>query len=284
VTSLVELHREAAPSGAATTVGHVRRPPERLTRRALAAAREQRLGLPVVASLLERDDDEQLWDEVMAGHTQPTVGTDIVLWLRSAVRVRCAKALVWFPDTSALVSLAVHLPLQQAVQATLSPHRRVLVTAVLAELQELARSTRTAAWAGAALGQLDWLGEPVRLDDPDGTKLAVQVQEHIAAGFRHPVIFTTILPCTPQPRRHRRHLSSMFWETLPINVEAGHDICHHQRKRPVSRDFPAPRVVESSPVEVPLCTWNPSMAACSAQIGSISWLSHRLAGRSGPAQ
>jgi transcriptional regulator with XRE-family HTH domain len=79
VTSLIELHREAAPSGAATTVGHVHRPPERLTRQALAAAREQRLGLSVVASLLERDDDEQLWDEIMAGHTQPTADTDIVL-------------------------------------------------------------------------------------------------------------------------------------------------------------------------------------------------------------
>lgn len=79
VTSLVELHREAAPSGAATTVGHVRRPPERLTRRALTAAREQCLGLSVVASLLERDDDEQLWDEMMAGHAQLTADTNIVL-------------------------------------------------------------------------------------------------------------------------------------------------------------------------------------------------------------
>ena len=79
VTSLVELHREAAPSGAATTVGHVRRPPERLTRRALAAAREQRLGLSVVASLLERDDDDQLWDEIMAGHAQLAADTSIVL-------------------------------------------------------------------------------------------------------------------------------------------------------------------------------------------------------------
>jgi hypothetical protein len=94
-----------------------------------------------------------------------------------------AKALVWFPDTSALVSLAVHLPLQQAVQATLSAHRRVLVTAIVAELEELAKSsTSTAVWAGAALGQLDWLGEPVRLDDPAGAELAVEVQEHIAAG------------------------------------------------------------------------------------------------------
>jgi len=79
VTSIVERHRDVAPSGAATTIGHIRRPPERLTRRALAAAREQRLGLSVVASLLERDDDEQLWDEIMAGHTQTTASTDIVL-------------------------------------------------------------------------------------------------------------------------------------------------------------------------------------------------------------
>jgi transcriptional regulator with XRE-family HTH domain len=79
VMSLVELHREAATSGAATTVGHVRRPPERLARRALAAAREQRLGLSVVASLLERDDDEQLWDEIMAGHAQAMLDTSIVL-------------------------------------------------------------------------------------------------------------------------------------------------------------------------------------------------------------
>ena len=94
-----------------------------------------------------------------------------------------AKPLVWFPDTSALVSLAVHLPLQQAVQATLSGHRRVLVAAVVAELEELAKSpTPTAAWAGAALGQLDWLGEPVRLDDLAGTELAVELQEQIAAG------------------------------------------------------------------------------------------------------
>lgn len=79
VTSLVERHRDVAPSGAATTVSHIRRPPERLARQALAAAQEQRLGLSVLASLLERDDDEQLWQEIMASHTQATASTDIVL-------------------------------------------------------------------------------------------------------------------------------------------------------------------------------------------------------------
>jgi Zn-dependent peptidase ImmA (M78 family) len=79
VASLVDRHRDVAPSGAATTISHVRRPPERLTRQALTAAREQRLGLSVVASLLERDDDEKLWQEIMADHTQATASTDIVL-------------------------------------------------------------------------------------------------------------------------------------------------------------------------------------------------------------
>lgn len=79
VTYLVERHRDVAPSRAATAAGHIRRAPERLTRRALAAARDQRLGLSVLASLLERDDDEQLWREVMADHIQAAASTDIVL-------------------------------------------------------------------------------------------------------------------------------------------------------------------------------------------------------------
>ena len=91
------------------------------------------------------------------------------------------RELVWFPDTSALVALAVHPPLQRAVVATLSNHRLVLVEAVVAELQGLAgTSDLAAAWAGAALGQLDWLGAAAPVDDPVGTKLAVEVQELIA--------------------------------------------------------------------------------------------------------
>jgi transcriptional regulator with XRE-family HTH domain len=79
VTSLVALHRNVAPSGAATSIGHVRRPPERLTRQALAAARDQRLGLSIVASLLERQDDEQLWQEIMASHMQAAASSDVIL-------------------------------------------------------------------------------------------------------------------------------------------------------------------------------------------------------------
>jgi Zn-dependent peptidase ImmA (M78 family)/transcriptional regulator with XRE-family HTH domain len=79
VTSLVNRHRDVAPSGAATTVRRLRRAPERLTRRALEAARQQRLGLSPLSSLLERDDDEQLWNEIMADQSQPATSTSIVL-------------------------------------------------------------------------------------------------------------------------------------------------------------------------------------------------------------
>ncbi len=41
-----------------------------------------------------------------------------------AGHVSDVRELVWFPDTSALVTLAVHSPLQRAVVATLSSHRR----------------------------------------------------------------------------------------------------------------------------------------------------------------
>lgn len=90
---------------------------------------------------------------------------------------------VWFLDTSALVTLAVHPPLQHAVQVILSRHSRLLVNAVVVELEGLAATqSSVAVWAKTALGQLDWLGDPVRLDDPEGTDLAVAIQEELAAG------------------------------------------------------------------------------------------------------
>jgi hypothetical protein len=93
----------------------------------------------------------------------------------SSEQAASANPQVWFPDTSALVTLAVHLPLQQAVVATLSAHYRRLLQAVVTELEELAATSDiTATWAGTALGQLAWLGESVPLDDPAGVELAVR--------------------------------------------------------------------------------------------------------------
>ena len=97
---------------------------------------------------------------------------------------------VWFPDTSALITMAVHAPLQQAVRKTLSAHRRVLLGVVVAELEELAKAAHpTAAWATTALCQLDWLGKPVGVDEPAGVELAAEIQERIAAGrpLQHPL-------------------------------------------------------------------------------------------------
>jgi hypothetical protein len=93
------------------------------------------------------------------------------------------KPPVWFPDTSALVTLAIHQPLHDAVVTALSGSRRVLIKAVVAELEGLANGALpTATWAKRALGQLEWLGEPVRVDDPVGTELAQEFQEQVAAG------------------------------------------------------------------------------------------------------
>jgi Zn-dependent peptidase ImmA (M78 family) len=64
--ALLAAHRDVAPTGAGSAVRPVKRPPERLVRRAIEAARNQQLGVSIVATLLERPDNEQLWNEVMS--------------------------------------------------------------------------------------------------------------------------------------------------------------------------------------------------------------------------
>jgi hypothetical protein len=66
VMALVHRHRDVAPRGAATGIHRVVRAPERLLRFALSAARAELMGLSVVAALLERDDDDRLWQDLMA--------------------------------------------------------------------------------------------------------------------------------------------------------------------------------------------------------------------------
>lgn len=70
VAPLVRRHQAVAPLGAATAVTRARRPPQRLERQARASARQQRMGLHPIAALLEREDDQELWDEVMDGVPQ----------------------------------------------------------------------------------------------------------------------------------------------------------------------------------------------------------------------
>jgi len=66
VGDLVRRNRDVAPGGAATTVFRQVRAPERLLGSAVRAARAEQVGLSAVAALLDRDDDEVLWDEIMA--------------------------------------------------------------------------------------------------------------------------------------------------------------------------------------------------------------------------
>jgi Zn-dependent peptidase ImmA (M78 family)/transcriptional regulator with XRE-family HTH domain len=80
VAAAVAAHPDVAPTGAATAVRRIYRAPERLVRHAISAARQQRLGLSIVATLLGRDDDEQLWAEVIGAHSaEPTLSTPVSL-------------------------------------------------------------------------------------------------------------------------------------------------------------------------------------------------------------
>jgi Zn-dependent peptidase ImmA (M78 family)/transcriptional regulator with XRE-family HTH domain len=65
VSQLVARHPDVAPSGAGTTVRSTVRAPERLLRGAIDAARAEQIGLSVVAVLLERRDDDELWQQIM---------------------------------------------------------------------------------------------------------------------------------------------------------------------------------------------------------------------------
>lgn len=65
VTQMVARNPDAAPNGAASMVSQLNRAPERLLRRAIDAARSQQLGLSVIALLLEREDDDELWKLIM---------------------------------------------------------------------------------------------------------------------------------------------------------------------------------------------------------------------------
>ena len=102
-----------------------------------------------------------------------------------------AKTQVWFPDTCALVTIAVHTPLGDDVRAQLGAKdvHRVLVKAVVDELEGLTNiGDRDGPWAAKALGELDWLNTPVGLDTV-GLSLALELQEVIRGSrpLRHPM-------------------------------------------------------------------------------------------------
>ncbi|WP_327074089.1 XRE family transcriptional regulator [Kitasatospora purpeofusca] len=65
VGDLVARHPSVAPNGAWIRPLHHIRAPERLLQSAVEAARLQQMGLGPVAALLEREDDDELWDDIM---------------------------------------------------------------------------------------------------------------------------------------------------------------------------------------------------------------------------
>jgi hypothetical protein len=80
------------------------------------------------------------------------------------------KPHVWFPDTGALVTLAVHPPLQRAVVATLSAHDRVLAFSVHKLLHQMIKQRRITAVQAA--GFADALHSARRAQDYTAAELA----------------------------------------------------------------------------------------------------------------
>jgi Zn-dependent peptidase ImmA (M78 family)/transcriptional regulator with XRE-family HTH domain len=80
VAAMIAAHPDVAPTGAATKARRIHRAPERLVRQAITAARQQRLGVSILATLLGRDDDEQLWADVIGGQSaENTLATPVSL-------------------------------------------------------------------------------------------------------------------------------------------------------------------------------------------------------------
>ncbi|WP_328443409.1 XRE family transcriptional regulator [Streptomyces sp. NBC_00386] len=73
VQQLVERHVSVAPTGAGISALKTVRAPERLLGAAVEAARNERIGLAVVATLLQREDDEALWEDVMQPESEVLV-------------------------------------------------------------------------------------------------------------------------------------------------------------------------------------------------------------------
>ncbi|MFI6347150.1 hypothetical protein [Streptomyces sp. NPDC050560] len=101
-----------------------------------------------------------------------------------------AKPSVWFVDTSSLLSLAADGNLRQIVMDELVPHRRVLLDVVVDELTGLADHgpPDTRSLAGTALGQADWLGEPVDTGELAPPARVVEIRDIMRGGrsLRHP--------------------------------------------------------------------------------------------------
>ena len=74
VWRMLEDNADVASTRRSNTAVNVPRPPQRLVRAARSAAQEEVLGLGILAALLDRPDDEDLWNEVMGEVTGGVAG------------------------------------------------------------------------------------------------------------------------------------------------------------------------------------------------------------------
>ncbi|WP_327074088.1 hypothetical protein OG196_26030 [Kitasatospora purpeofusca] len=91
--------------------------------------------------------------------------------------------MLWFIDTSSLVTLAADDALRAAIERELGHQRRVLLDVVVDELEFLAAGNGDArGLAAAALEQLAWLGEPVDTADLTDSQQVLAIQEVVRGG------------------------------------------------------------------------------------------------------
>lgn len=137
-----------------------------------------------------------------------------------------AKPALWFVDTSSLLSLAVDDDLRQAVQNELVPQRRVLLDIVVDELDRLASQGPPGIkdLAVAALGQLDWLGEPVDTGDLVAAERVVEIQDIMRSGrsLRHPAEHWAESVIMAMGERLQQVVPYMLCEDYNARVESLH--------------------------------------------------------------
>ncbi|MGY1838420.1 MULTISPECIES: hypothetical protein [unclassified Modestobacter] len=94
-----------------------------------------------------------------------------------------SQPVLWIPDTSSLITLAVDGGLAAAVQAECRRERVVLLDIVVDELTHLADGReQVSGLAAAALTQLAWLGSPLYTSDKVDSRGVQAIQDVIRAG------------------------------------------------------------------------------------------------------
>ncbi|WP_458246908.1 hypothetical protein [Streptomyces sp. MAI_2237] len=139
------------------------------------------------------------------------------------------KPAVWFIDTSALLTLAVHDDLRSVVQGEIGAQHHILVDVVYDELDRLAEegAPDVKSLAAAALGQLDWLGTILDTSDKVAAVRVREIQDIVRGGrplkdpFEH-WAESVIMALTERMQRGTPHF---LCEDHNARVESRHHGC-----------------------------------------------------------